>query len=286
MDTTRFDRISRLFADRRLSRRAALQQGAAGIAAAGLAAGLRTAAAQDATPTASPAPFPADPHPSADGATTHPEYLFVQPFDGGTWAPKPGADGVFVLTLTGAAAQTTYFSDRPERDAGLAPTQQFLDGLGFAPENPPNAAIVAQTDSGEQDVLVVELLAPAYDAEAATLTYEAKVLRDYGQRGLAELAQKQTDYELAESFAAGSLFIDDCPNSLLDECYAALHGDWSNDHVFVGYIQSGNCWNSSTWLCEPCGSYSSVCNSTYPSQCLGACKDDIELCGSVLCGGG
>lgn len=281
MDPTRFDRISKRFATSR-TRRQAIATGV-GLAATGLLASRVNA--QDATPV--PVPYPADPHPSADHATTSPrEYLFAQPFDSGTWEPKAGADGVFVLTLAGAPPQTTYFSDRPERDAGLAPTQKFLDGIGFLPENPPNAAIVAHNETGEQDVLVVELLAPAYDAEAATITYEAKVLRDYGQRGLAELAQKQTDYELAESFSAGSLFIDDCPNSLLDECYAPLNGDWSNDHVFVGYIQSGNCWNSSTWLCEPCGSYSSVCNSTYADQCLGACKDDIELCGSVLCGGG
>ena len=45
---------------------------------------------------------------------------------------------MFVLTLTGAAAHTTYFSGGPERITGLAPTQPFLDGLGFAAENPSN----------------------------------------------------------------------------------------------------------------------------------------------------
>ena len=110
---------------------------------------------------------------------------------------------------------------------------------------------------------------------AATLTYEAKVLRDYGGRGLADLAQQQTDYELAESFGEGSLFIDDCPNSLLDGCYSVEDGDWSGTWNFMGYIPSGECWNSSTWLCEPCGSYSGQCDSTYP-DCEGGCKDDID----------
>ena len=146
MDPTRFDRLSKRFATRR-TRRQALVTGV-GLAATGLVARTHRSAAQDATPVATPA-FPADPHPSADHAATHPEYLFVQPFDGGTWAPKPGAEGVYLLTLTGVAANTTYFSDRPERDAGLAPTQQFLDGIGFAPENPPNAALVAQSDRSD-----------------------------------------------------------------------------------------------------------------------------------------
>lgn len=276
MDPARFDRLSKLFATRR-SRRQALVAGGTGLAATGLLGGIRPAAAQDATPAATPAPFPSDPHPSADSAFTHPEYLFVQPFDAGTWAPKPGQEGTFILTLTGAAANTTYFSDRPERDAGLAPTQPFLEGLGFTPENPPNAAIVAQTDNGEQDVLVVQLFDPVYDAAAATLVYDARVVADYGGRGLAHLAQQQTDYELAASFGEGSLFIDDCPDST-DNCF--------NSCVNEGSVAGGNCWDGSNWTCNPCGSYSGSCNQQL-SGCNGnACEDDIQLCGSYGCCGG
>lgn len=278
MDPTRFDRLTRRFMTRR-TRRQALTTGV-GLVTTGLL-GTRLASADEGAPAASPAPFPSDPHPSADDAGTRPEYLFVQPFEGGTWTPKPGMDGVFTLTLSGAAAETTFFSDRPERDAGLAPTQKFLDGIGFQPENPPNAAIVAQTDDGKEDVLVVELLVPVYDAEAATLTYEAKVLPDYGGRGLSSLAQQQTDYDLAATFGEGSLFIDDCPNSLLDGCY---YEDEQTNYIFYGNVSSGNCWNSKTWLCEPCGSYSSLCNQTY-ADCENQCQDDIEICGTPDCYG-
>ena len=206
MNPTRFDRFSRLLATRR-TRRQSIATGGLGIAAMSL---LATARAQDATPVATPAATPSAPHPSADSAGTHPEFLFVQPFDGGTWAPKAGEEGTYTLTLTGAAAQTTYFSDRPERIVGLSPTQAFLDGLGFTPENPPNAALVAQTEAGETEILVIELLNPVYDAEAGMLTYDARVLADYGERGLAHLAQQQTDYEFPDAFGEGSLFIDDC----------------------------------------------------------------------------
>ena len=59
MDANRIDAIAKLFADRRLSRRAAVRQGgdglaAAGLIAAGLAAHTRDAAAQDATARGSP----------------------------------------------------------------------------------------------------------------------------------------------------------------------------------------------------------------------------------------
>jgi hypothetical protein len=130
-------------------------------------------------------------------------------------APSTFQRKILWLTLTGAPNCTIYFSDRPERDAGLASPRTFLEGLGFDPSNPLSAAIVLGNEGGEEDVLVMELMTPVYDAEATALTYEAKVLRDYGGRGLADLAQQQTDYELAASFNEGSLFIDDCPNSLL-----------------------------------------------------------------------
>ena len=95
--------------------------------------------------------------------------------------------------------------------------------------------------------------------------------------------QEQADYEFAASFGEGSLFIDDCPDSLLDGCYIAANGDWTSNWDWLGFISSGNCWNSSTWLCEPCGSYSYVCNETYDG-CQGGCRDDIQLCGSPDCG--
>jgi len=243
MNPTHFDRIARRFAEHRLSRRQALASGV-GLAVGQLVSTRTNTFAQEATPAASPAPIPNDPHPSADTAGTHSEFLFTQSFDAGTWIPKSEANGAYTLALTGAAASTTYFSDRPERVVGLAPTQRFLDGLGFTPENPPNAALVTQTEGGEQDILVIELFAPSYDAGAGTLTYEAKVLADYGERGLAYLARQQADYELAASFGEGSLFIDDCPDSLLDGCYFAVNNDWTSTWNFLGYISSGNCWKN------------------------------------------
>lgn len=92
--------------------------------------------------------------------------------------PKAGENGVYTLTLTDTPDQTVYFSDRPARVVGVAPLQQFLDGLGFSPQNQPNAALVAQTAIGE-DVLVIELLNPRNDEAAHTLTYDARVLENY-----------------------------------------------------------------------------------------------------------
>ena len=227
MDPTRFDTISKLFASRRTRR------GATAGGLAGAPVGAR-AFAQDATPAVGPWATVS----RTDLGPPAPEMLYVQPFDGGTWAPKAGEDDVYTLTLTGAAAHTVYFSDRPERIVGLAENQQFLDGLGFSPNNPPNAAIVAPHEDGDgQEILVIELLNPAYDADAGTLTYDARVLADYGKHDLAHLARQQQDYEIGETFGAGSLFIDDgawysCTDRGIDEgpmiaahCYYTESGE-------------------------------------------------------------
>ncbi|MEJ7901698.1 MAG: hypothetical protein WKF63_07600, partial [Thermomicrobiales bacterium] len=143
--THRYDAFTQACATR-LSRRAALQ--ATGL---GLAAGLASSRliAQEATPLASPNALRDD--------TT---FLFVQTATAGFFTPKPDAatphaDGTltpgvgdYLLTLEGHHSGTVYFSDRPERIFGNASTRTFLDGLGFSPSNPPNAALVTQTDEG------------------------------------------------------------------------------------------------------------------------------------------
>ena len=163
MDAQRFDRVTTAFASR-FSRRNALKGSGLGLGVAALgAAGLRHAAvAQDApaTPGGSPVAIDRTDHLGLpEGERTY--FMFVQTAQSGTWAEKAGEEGVYTLTLTGVPAQTVYFSDRPQRIVGTQSTTEFYDALGFTPENPPNAALVTQTDAGE-DVLVIELFNPVY----------------------------------------------------------------------------------------------------------------------------
>ena len=260
----------------RLTRRTALQ--ASGL---GLAAGLATvpalrAAAQDA---------PATPDPLADDAT----FLFVQSATSGTFAMNPGAgtpaadsvtvgDGAdYLLTLSGHAGNTVYFSDRPERIFGEAPTQAFLDGLGFPADNPPNAALVTTDENGNEDILVVELYGPSFDATADTVTYGVNILSDY-EGGLDFAANRQKDEDLAPTFGAASLFIDDCSD--VSACLIwGGHGP-----VYVGAPPAGTpmgqCWSWSSFSCNPCSGwskqdYQNVCNNAYPDQCNGNCYGDL-----------
>lgn len=100
------------------------------------------------------------------------EWLFVQ-----------NAKGVVLedhtLRLEGVSPTTVFFSDRPERQAGLGSTAQLItfwkDGGGsdnFA-ENPPNATLSVVTAAAADDI-VVELLNPRFEGE--DLLYDVQVI--------------------------------------------------------------------------------------------------------------
>lgn len=273
MDANRFDSISKHFAKRRLSRRQALAAAVGGLA---VAARVQPLAAQDATPAASP----------VDEAAK-PAFLFVQLAESGSWEPKPGEDGVFLLTLRGTGEQTLYFSDRPERIVGTMDTDRFFDALGFTPVNPPNAAVVVETSAGERDVLVVELLNPTYtrtfgDEGEEWLTYEATVLNAYQGEGLQEWAPEADDDQLPREFTNVSLFIDDCAD--LAGCYADKRpagSDGSFKRTYIGEVPGGpygRCFQSAKQICEPCVWYQfdRMCNEAYPGAegCDGMCYTD------------
>ena len=266
METPRRDGIARSIAAR-FSRRTAVQASGIGLAAGLVATSPLSGSAREATPD-----------PLSDDATV----LFVQSATSGTFAANPlagtptidsvsvGGGADYLLTLEGHTGNTIYFSDRPERIFGEAPTQAFLDGLGFQPDNPPNAALVTNDADGNEDILVVELLTPSYDADAGSITYGANILTAYEGSGLAHVAGRQRDEDLAPTFGEASLFIDDCPD--ITNCY--------NDRLQpVGLVPGGPiglCWVWSEVSCQPCDgqsiqSLNDLCTQTYPDDCVNGC---------------
>jgi hypothetical protein len=281
MDAHRFDRFARALAGR-LSRRTALTAGGGGLAAALLAAGRSSGTAQEATPDASPVASPA----ASPAAGAGPEFLFVQTFAEGTWTPKPDVDGVYDLTLTGHAAQTVYFSDRPDRIVGTVPTREFLDRAGFTPDDPPNAAVVVQAPEGGEDVLVVELFDPVYtqgfgEDGGVSLTYAARVLAGEPGERLSSLAARQGDGQLPESFGSASLFIDgvaeaqDVCREHVWGCFARSGGSLLTSPA--GYVNVPYCW---TWWPTGCD----WTNCDRPTAPTGLCERKFPRGKNSPCG--
>ena len=271
MEHSRFDGIARQFADLRISRRQALRQGAAGMAAGAIAVGgITQATAQDASPVA-----------ADDNA--EPMYLFLQSFQQGSIAPIDGEDGKYTLTLEQGLGQTLYFADRPERTVGTAPTAEFIKGFGFSPNNPPNAALVLETAPGDTDIAVVELTNPKYDEEAHTATYDVQLLQHYEQTLGMSFAKQPIDLsKLHPGFGAAHLFIDDCADGNITCTTNDLDYPCPDDGICGSFPTQGFCYSSSQWTCFPCDPYGHLnpssdevytwwdakCNSTFQ-----ACRD-------------
>jgi len=284
MDSTRFDRIAKVFADRKLSRRQALAQGGVGIAAVGLAvAGVRASAAQDATPDAT-AP---DSAVLTDDGSSGVSMLFLQSFKGGTIAPIDGNPDRYTLTLTEGLGQTIYFSDRPDRIVGASPTDQFLAALGFAESNPPNAALVAETAPGTLDIAVIELYNPVFDPTSPGVTYEVEVLKNWESSLEMGFNEAPTDLAaLAPTFNAAQLFIDDCPDATM-YCHHSTNG---NVGSIANSEHGGYCYSWGEVACLPCRpdySYSNAvkywatqCNQRFVA-CNGQCQA-TSICSSGI----
>jgi hypothetical protein len=266
MNANPIDSVSKYFAERKISRRQAMIQGGAGLAVAGIATtGLtKMTVAQDATP---------------EVGATGPKMLFVQTYQSGTISPKEGDDGRYILSLEAGNGQTVYFSDRPDRIVGTNPTPQFLEGLGFPDDNPPNAALVVETSPTDSDIAVVELFAPKYDPESQSVSFEIEVLANWQKSLEMEFSEAPTDLAtFVPSFGAAQLFIDDCPDMTMT-CYT-MDGQTP---VRQGTIDNGEhdgfCYSWGRAGCYPCqpwdpnnayAYWAAQCNQRFDG-CAGEC---------------
>jgi hypothetical protein len=274
MDPNRIDQISKLFATRRLSRRAAVvgsaNLGAIAMGAAALSSAKSTSA-QGASPAASPA--------AAEAKT---EFLFVQSFEAGTLLPKPESTGEYVLELKHGLGQTLYFSDRPERIVGAVPTQRFLNALGFSPTDPPNAALVADLGDGNEEIFVVELTNPVYDEAAKTATYDVKILDDVKRVDMTLGQSTHTGPQTEATYGASHLFIDDCPDGTLNCRLPCNNGD-SGCNTLIGSTPIGYCYDALNICCDPCGyDWIQQCARAF-AGCVN--EDGLPACNGDVTGG-
>lgn len=182
-------------------------------------------------------------------------YMFVQSADSGSFVPIEREENLYHLTLEGVSANTTYFSDRPERIVGQAPMQKFLEGMGFSESNPPNAALEVLESKESSDLVVVELFNPAYHAETNTLEYTASILKEPNHSYA--VFNENHDRSIPKSFGANSLFIDDCPSRTV-KCT-------KSDGTVCGQVSCCTCY--STFYC---GFQDNCCTA---QRCEGKCAN-------------
>ncbi len=194
---------------------------AAVTAALALAIGLAAcgSSADDADETNSATP------PRASTSSVPPDgaaLLGVLSAGGGTFA-----DGT--LTLTDVDPRGVWFTDRPARQAGTEGIDAFTKRF-FAGDDPPNAAV--EVSSPSENLAVVELSDPAYDADERKVTFGAKLVpadesktdravRIARHPGVAEALTGQGG-ALPATFGATTVFIDDASAAPVNEQLEAL----------------------------------------------------------------
>lgn len=175
---------------------------------------------------------------TANGNTANESYTytFIQQGTGGSFMND--SSGNYTLTITGVIPYTVAFSDRPARNASFVKMETFITGFNFDPNNPPNAAVMIQGANSDHDVVIVELTSPKYDAEKQTLTYTAKLTKDFAfeSKWGSDLIGR-ADPALPDEFGEVVIAIDDCPCVWDPNCTSMQHDA---------------CWHSI--LCSPsCG---------------------------------
>jgi hypothetical protein len=137
--------------------------------------------------------------------------LFVVQGTGGTYTASPtGAD---VLALTGVDEQATWFTDRPDRQAGTTAISTALPMIGFD-DDPPNGVLTVSDADADHDAIAVKLENPRYDGFGA-LTFDATPLEKPGD-GL-RAYRSRLDETVGDSFGGFSLFIDDADTPVDDD---------------------------------------------------------------------
>ena len=109
-----------------------------------------------------------------DSNNKGPELLFVQTSEFASFNANDAR-----LELTGINPRTGWFTDRPYREAGQIPTEEFLtlwdEGKNSFADDPPNADFTCTID-GEVVNYVVELTMP--ELVGNELTYGARAIGD------------------------------------------------------------------------------------------------------------
>jgi len=84
-----------------------------------------------------------------------------------------------------------------------------VEALGDMGDDPPNAALVAETADGQAEIVVVKLLGAGGDGADGELTYQVQLLEDLTELDMELVAEPVTELEAGREYGAGHLFIDD-----------------------------------------------------------------------------
>lgn len=212
--------------------------------------------------------------------------MLVHTADSGTFVPKEGEVGIFILTLNGVANDVVSFRDSPDRISKTIPTNAFITAFPlFAEGDEVHAALDISGARDDSFVLIVELLNAEFDEENSTLIYEVKKVQPENATAGLQYWSGRVSNPPVEDFGTAGLYLDssDCKSSgympdVGDRfCGSATISVLGNPFGFGG-IAFKNIGNSDVELCYH--NCSGVEESCARNVCLGedTLKPGEETC--------
>ena len=135
---------------------------------------------------------------TANENTTDIQFLAIQSAQSGSLSQIN--DTAYTLELNNVANRTIMFSDRPARVVETVSTANFVsnwtaDRNSFSADEPNDALIGKDTQTGDLETAVIESFSPVYDTNTNTLTYTI-------------MAENATSIDFPAEFGQTTLVID------------------------------------------------------------------------------
>jgi hypothetical protein len=125
---------------------------------------------------------------------------------------KPLGNSKFKVSLKGVDSRLTWFTDRPDREAGSVSFDDLISQWDNAfAGNDPNSALIFKDESGNRDTVVFEQSKPRYNEKKEKLTFKIKV---HDQQKLDSITgalydeAQDADGSFTQTFSDFSLFVD------------------------------------------------------------------------------
>lgn len=123
-----------------------------------------------------------DAHEGGNRSRQASELSFTQTAKSAHIMPIDKKPNLYLLTLFDVGSHTTWFTDRPARKAGVLKTSKFVSHWNnkvndFADINPNASFVYTLSGKSDQEVMVLRLAYPTYNAKNVLLVIKPKIFQ-------------------------------------------------------------------------------------------------------------
>jgi hypothetical protein len=138
--------------------------------------------------------------------------LFTKTAEGGTVETLDAAEGKFKVILSGVPPQVTHQEEGPNAPLGTVAADHYMRFGPLAPGAHNDVALIILNDAGDADdeVFLLDLEKPVWDADNQTFSFEAKI-KPSSTGMLGDKYNGKNSQALPANFGGARVHVGDCP---------------------------------------------------------------------------